>query len=69
MTNALSPAQAEPVLVCEGVRKDYPQGKLFVPALRGIDLTVEAGEFTALAGPPPGGRKNLGPASRCWPDL
>ncbi|MGE5508868.1 MAG: ABC transporter ATP-binding protein [Chitinophagales bacterium] len=44
------------VVVLEKVTKEYPQGKLTVPALRGIDLTVTAGEFTALAGPSGSGK-------------
>lgn len=47
------------VVVCEKVTKDYPQGKLLVPALRGIDLAVAAGEFTALAGPSGSGKTTL----------
>ncbi len=34
----------------EGVKKIYYMGKIEVPALRGIDLTIEQGEFVALMG-------------------
>ncbi len=34
----------------EGVRKIYYMGKIEVPALRGIDLTIKRGEFVALMG-------------------
>ncbi|HHW14749.1 MAG TPA: ABC transporter ATP-binding protein [Firmicutes bacterium] len=44
------------VVVFEKVTKDYPQGRLLVPALRGIDLTIAPGEFTALAGPSGSGK-------------
>ncbi|MGE5553337.1 MAG: ABC transporter ATP-binding protein [Betaproteobacteria bacterium] len=50
---------ATDVVVFEQVTKDYPQGKLTVPALRGIDLTISAGEFTALAGPSGSGKTTM----------
>lgn len=47
------------LLELEGVRKDYRQGRLTVPALRGIDLEVESGEFMAIAGPSGSGKTTL----------
>ena len=41
------------------VEKTYLQGTVEVPALRGIDLTIEAGEFTALVGPSGSGKTTL----------
>ena len=47
------------LLELKGVTKIYQQGKIEVPALRGIDLTVEAGEFTTIFGPSGSGKTTL----------
>ena len=47
------------LLEMEGVKKIYDQGKIEVPALRGIDLTVEQGEFTTVFGPSGSGKTTL----------
>jgi putative ABC transport system ATP-binding protein len=39
--------------------KDYPLGKLVVRALKGVDLTIETGEFTVIAGPSGSGKTTL----------
>ncbi|NLY55216.1 MAG: ABC transporter ATP-binding protein [Firmicutes bacterium] len=47
------------LLELKGVTKIYQQGKIEVPALRGIDLTVEQGEFTTIFGPSGSGKTTL----------
>ncbi len=44
------------LLTFDGVTKTYKQGELEVQALRGLDLRIEAGEFTALVGPSGSGK-------------
>ncbi|MGB6608029.1 MAG: lipoprotein-releasing system ATP-binding protein LolD, partial [Atribacterota bacterium] len=38
------------LLELKDVKKIYQQGKIKVPALRGVDLNVEEGEFTTIFG-------------------
>ncbi len=39
------------LIVTENLRKTYSDNGVSVEALRGIDLTIHAGEFTAVVGP------------------
>ncbi len=48
-----------PALTVHGVRKTFEAENAPVRALRGIDLTVPAGEFTALMGPSGCGKSTL----------
>jgi putative ABC transport system ATP-binding protein len=50
---------AEPLIVLDGVWKTYDTGALAVHALRGIDLTIERGEFVAIVGPSGSGKSTL----------
>lgn len=47
------------LLEMQGITKIYNQGKIEVSALRGVDLTVEAGEFTTIFGPSGSGKTTL----------
>jgi putative ABC transport system ATP-binding protein len=44
------------VVAAKAVIKNYSHGQMEVPALRGIDLTIDEGEFTSLAGPSGSGK-------------
>ncbi len=48
--------KAQPIIVTENLKKDYHEGGLVIPAVRGIDITIRAGEFTAVVGPSGSGK-------------
>src|SRR5512140_1927146 len=50
---------AEPVLRLEGLVKDYGEAEARTRALRGLDLDVARGEFTAIMGPSCSGKSTL----------
>src|ERR1700746_3620072 len=52
-------ATGAPIIRVRGLRKVYHVGDVDVPALRGVDLDVPAGEFLAVVGPSGSGRLTL----------
>lgn len=46
----------EPIIVTQGVKKFYKDNGVEVPAVQGVDLAFEKGEFTAIVGPSGSGK-------------
>jgi L-alanine-DL-glutamate epimerase-like enolase superfamily enzyme len=40
----------QPILIAEDLQRAYPGAEEVVPALRGVSLTLEAGDFVAVTG-------------------
>jgi ABC-type antimicrobial peptide transport system, ATPase component len=48
-----------PLLELQGVIKNYTKGEQIIPALRGVDLIIEKGDFLSIVGPSGSGKSTL----------
>jgi putative ABC transport system ATP-binding protein len=48
-----------PIVEFKNVQKNYRLGETIVPAIRGVDLTIQSGEFTTLIGASGSGKSTL----------
>lgn len=47
------------IVSLQGVTKDYGEGEVVVHALRGVSLTLQTGDFAAIAGPSGSGKSTM----------
>jgi putative ABC transport system ATP-binding protein len=59
LSAAAEPSTSDMVVAAHGVTRDYGEGDTIVRALRGVDLGIPTGQFTAIMGPSGSGKSTL----------
>lgn len=59
MSNPTSAPSRNPVIELDEVRKTYRSGTIEFEALRGVDVTIDEGEYVAVVGPSGSGKSTL----------
>jgi len=55
----VQPEQSSPIILAENLTKVYSTGSIKVPAVNGVSLSIERGEFVAIVGPSGSGKSTL----------